>query len=79
MAKASGRNISEAERNTERLTLRLDPETMTDIRDLAEDCDCTLAQVIDAAMTALYRAKWDLADEKGKDVYAAFVEQLERD
>ncbi len=77
--KASGVNIPEAQRGTERLNLRLDPETMTDIRDMAAECGCSVAQVIESAMMALYRAKMDLADAKGKDVYAEFVERCESD
>jgi hypothetical protein len=76
-AKKSGVNIPEAQRNTDRLTLRLDPETMTDLRELAAECGCSVSAVIDAAMTTLYRARNDLADKKGAAVYASFIHACE--
>lgn len=75
--KAPGRNIAESERNTERMTLRLDPETMADLREVAADSGCTIAEVIDAAITTLFRAKNDLANKTGATVFAAFVHQCE--
>lgn len=74
--KASGRNISEAERNTERVTLRLDPETMSDLRELAEEMGVSIADVVDSAMTTLFCAKLDLADKTGMDVYMEFIGAL---
>lgn len=44
--KASGRNVAESERNTERLTLRMPPVHMRQLEKLAKRWDCSLASVI---------------------------------
>lgn len=50
---ASGRNISEAERNTERVTVRLDPEAMELLRHYAAAWKCPMSDVIESALEAL--------------------------
>lgn len=51
--KASGRNIPEAERNTERVTVRLDPEAMELLRHYAKAWKCPMSDVIETALEAL--------------------------
>lgn len=74
--KASGRNIADSERNTTKITLRLDPESAEDLRDFAEESGKSMSEIVGAAMTALYRAKLDLAEGSGLDVYNEFVTAL---
>lgn len=51
--KASGRNVSEAERNTERVTLRLDPEAMEILRYYAAAWKCPISEVVTSALDML--------------------------
>lgn len=51
----SGPNIPDAQRGTERLTLRASPALVARLRELAERHDVTIAEVIETAL--------DLADE----------------
>ncbi len=51
--KASGRNVSEDERNTERITLRLDPEAMEVLRHFAGAWKCSMAEVVSTALDSL--------------------------
>lgn len=51
--KASGRNIAESERNTERVTVRLDPEAMALLRHYAAAWQCPMSDVVESALDAL--------------------------
>lgn len=51
--KASGRNVSEDERNTERISLRLDPEAMELLRHYAGAWKCSMAEVVTCALDSL--------------------------
>lgn len=51
--KASGRNVTDDERNTERVTLRLDPESMALLRYYAAAWHCPMAEVVSCALEAL--------------------------
>ncbi len=51
--KASGRNVSEDERNTERVTLRLDPEAMDILRFYADAWKCPISEVVASALDSL--------------------------
>ncbi len=51
--KASGRNVAEHERNTERVTIRLDPEAMDHLRHFAAAWKCSMAEVVSAALDSL--------------------------
>ncbi len=53
--KASGRNISDAERNTIKVTLRLGPEHAETLADLAEGLRCPKSYVVAAALEILDR------------------------
>lgn len=53
--KASGRNVKESERNTERVSLRLDPQTAEDLRELAEQYGVAMARVVEAAVALAMR------------------------
>lgn len=47
--------VTEEQRNTERLTLRLDPETMSQMRAFAEERGWTIAECVQQAFEALQR------------------------
>lgn len=51
--KASGRNVTEDERNTERVTLRLDPEAMETLRFYAAAWKCPVSEVVTMALDSL--------------------------
>ncbi len=51
--KASGRNIPDCERHTLRVTLRLDPEVAESLRAYALAWGCTLADVVETALSLL--------------------------
>lgn len=51
--KASGRNITEEERNTERVTIRLDPEAMGLLRGFATAWKCSMSEVVSTALDSL--------------------------
>jgi len=55
--KASGRNVAEDERNTERITLRLDPEAMDLLKDFAGAWKCSMAEVVSVALSSLNEDK----------------------
>lgn len=51
--KASGRNVAESERNTERVTVRLDPEAMGLLRHYAAAWRCPMSEVVTCALDSL--------------------------
>ncbi len=51
--KASGRNVAESERNTDRITLRLDPEAMDHLRHFAAAWGCSMSEVVSTALDSL--------------------------
>lgn len=51
--KASGRNVTEAERGTERITLRLDPEAMDLLKHFAAAWKCSMSEVVSTALDSL--------------------------
>lgn len=51
--KMPGRNIGDDERNTSRLTLRLDPDVADRMRAIAAAWKCTLAEVVEEAISRL--------------------------
>lgn len=55
--KASGRNVAEHERNTERVTLRLDPEAMATLRSYAAAWKCPMSEVVESALDSLQADK----------------------
>ncbi len=55
--KKSGRNVAESERNTERVTLRLDPEAMDILRFYAESWSCPMSEVVASALDSLQADK----------------------
>lgn len=55
--KASGRNVAESERNTERITLRLDPEAMDLLRHWKAAWRCSAGDVVEVALDALRDAR----------------------
>lgn len=55
--KASGRNIPEADRGTERLNLRLDAEAMELLRFYAKAWRCPMSEVVHVALEALKNDK----------------------
>ena len=71
MKKASGRNVTESERNTERINLRLDAEAMETLRFYAGAWKCPMSEVVTCALDSL-RADKAINDamatqHKGKD------------
>ena len=75
--KASGRNVTESERGTVAVKLRLDPETAEDLSQFAESAHVTRAKVVDAALTTIYRLnELDLSKKTGQEVYDAFLATL---
>lgn len=57
MKKKSGRNVTDAERNTERITLRLDPEAMGVLRAYASAWKCPMSEVVETALNSLQNDK----------------------
>ncbi len=55
--KASGRNVTEDERNTERISLRLDPEAMELLRHYAAAWKCPMSEVVSVALDSLKEDK----------------------
>ena len=55
-SKKSGANISESERNTVALKLRLRPETAKGIRELAAEWQCPASYVVEAMAIIAQRA-----------------------
>lgn len=51
--KASGRNIGDHERNTVKVTLRLDPDTAENLKRIALAWKSTMGEVVEAAIEAL--------------------------
>lgn len=55
LKKFPGRNIAERERNTARVSLRLDPATVEDLREHAEQSGRTMAEIAEIAFTEYLR------------------------